>query len=105
MADLISRREILTALIAGSALSAGAVGGATPAKVDQTDSLAKALGYISDAKRVDKAANPQYQAGATCSGCSWYQGKPADPAGGPCTFFPGKNVEANGWCHMWAKKE
>jgi hypothetical protein len=116
MADLISRRRVLSVLVAGGAVSVAAgravtaatvSGGATstPPKVDPTDSLSKALGYVSDSKRVDTAANPQYVAGATCSSCSWYQGKPGDAAGGPCTFFPGKYVETNGWCRMWAKKE
>jgi hypothetical protein len=113
MTDFISRRRMLSvALVAGSAMTVGRLAaGATetkpaaPAKVDEKDSTAVALGYVSDAKRVDKKASPTYQSGASCSTCSWYQGKPADPAGGPCTFFPGKNVDANGWCRMWNKKQ
>src|SRR5262249_3521760 len=100
MTDLISRRHMFfLALFAGSALA-----DTPPPKVDEKDSLATALGYVSDAKRVDKKNSPQYQAGSTCSNCSWYQGKAGDPAGGACTFFPGKNVDANGWCRMWNKK-
>jgi hypothetical protein len=76
--------------------------GAAP-QVDEKDALAAALGYVADAKRVDAKANPQYQQGATCSGCSWYQGKPTD-ATAPCTFFPGKRVNGQGWCRMWNKK-
>jgi High potential iron-sulfur protein len=116
MTDLISRRQLLSlTLVTGGALTVGMLAagadesksapGAGPAKVDEKDSTAKALGYISDANRVDRAASPTYQAGASCSTCSWYQGKPGDPAGGPCTFFPGKNVDANGWCRMWNKKQ
>jgi hypothetical protein len=100
MTVLISRRQLLfLTLFAGSALA-----GEQP-KVSEKDSLAAALGYVSDAKHVDTKASPTYQAGATCSTCSWYQGKAGDPAGGPCTFFPGKNVDANGWCRMWNKKQ
>jgi hypothetical protein len=91
---------LLLALLSGSAWA-----DAPASKVNEADSVAKALGYVSDAKHVDKNANPAYQPGATCSSCSWYQGKPADAAGGPCTFFPGKNVDANGWCRMWNKKQ
>jgi hypothetical protein len=95
----VSRRELLLlTLFSGTAFAAA------PAKVNEKDSLAVALGYVADAKRVDKKAYPMYQAGATCSSCSWYQGKAGDPAGGACTFFPGKNVDANGWCRMWNKK-
>jgi High potential iron-sulfur protein len=100
MSDRVSRRELLfLALFAGSALA-----DTPPSKVNEKDSLAVALGYVSDARRVDPKTDSKYQAGATCSTCSWYQGKPGDPAGGPCTFFPGKNVDANGWCRMWNKK-
>ncbi len=104
MNSLISRRQMLfLALVTGGA--ARALADAPPPKVNEKDSLAVALGYVSDAKHVDTKASPQYIAGSTCSSCSWYQGKPADPAGGACTFFPGKNVDANGWCRMWNKKQ
>jgi hypothetical protein len=101
MSDPISRRQMLfLTLFAGSALAAE-----PQPKVNEKDSVAAALGYVSDAKRVDTKASPTYQPGATCSNCSWYQGKAGDPAGAPCTFFPGKNVDANGWCRMWNKKQ
>ncbi|HEY3786124.1 MAG TPA: high-potential iron-sulfur protein [Steroidobacteraceae bacterium] len=74
-------------------------------RVNEKDSLAVALGYLSDASRVDRKASPTYQPGASCSSCSWYQGQPGDAAGGPCTFFPGKLVDAHGWCRMWNKKQ
>ena len=70
---------------------------APPPKVNEKDSMAVALGYVSDAKHVDKKASPQYTAGSTCSSCSWYQGKAADPAGGACTFFPGKTSQATAY--------
>jgi High potential iron-sulfur protein len=98
---MISRRHLLIlGLFTGSALA-----DAPPPKVNEKDSMAQALGYVSDAKRVDAKANPTYKAGSTCSTCSWYQGKPGDPAGGACTFFPGKNVDAGGWCRMWNNKQ
>jgi len=114
MTDSVSRRQMLSAALAATGAltlralrvqAAESQPAASPAKLDEKDSTAKALGYVSDAKRVDPKANPTYQAGASCSTCSWYQGKPGDPAGGPCTFFPGKNVDANGWCRMWNKKQ
>jgi hypothetical protein len=105
MTDLVSRRHLLFwALVAGGAAGTALADAPLP-KVDEKDSLATALGYMSDAKRVDKKSSPTYQAGSTCSNCSWYQGKAGDAAGGPCTFFPGKNVDANGWCRMWNKKQ
>jgi hypothetical protein len=105
MGRKISRREMLSlALLAGSAGSVLAAD-APPPKVDEKDSTAVALGYVSDVKHVDQKASPQFKPGSTCSSCSWYQGKAGDPAGGPCTFFPGKNVDANGWCRMYNKKQ
>ncbi len=100
MSGRFSRRQMLfLSLFAGSVLAD------TPAaKVNEKDSMAAALGYVSDAKRVDPKASPQFKPGSSCSNCSWYQGKAGDPAGGPCTFFPGKNVDANAWCRMWNKK-
>jgi hypothetical protein len=112
MTKQFSRRGVLAlAFAAGGTWTFGVAGtcafgadGTAPAKVSEKDSLAVALGYVSDAKRVDPKSNPGFQAGANCSGCSWYQGKPGDAGGGPCTFFPGKTVDARGWCRMWSKK-
>src|SRR5690242_17231721 len=99
MTSHLSRRELLLlTLVAGNAFAA------SQPKVNEKDSLATALGYVADAKRVDKKAYPMYRDGSTCSNCSWYQGKPGDAAGGACTFFPGKSVDASGWCRMWNKK-
>jgi len=116
--DQFSRRGILkTVLGAGAAWAVGTIAsrnaahaadaqsGAAAPKVDEKESMAVALGYVSDAKRVDAKANPAFRAGSSCSSCSWYQGKPGDAAGGPCTFFPGKRVDPNAWCRMWNKKQ
>jgi hypothetical protein len=100
MTDLSRRQMLFLALFAGSALA-----DTPPPKVNEKDSVATALGYVSDARHVDQKAYPMYKAGSTCANCSWYQGKPGDAAGGGCTFFPGKNVDPNGWCRMWNKKQ
>jgi len=105
MTDLSRRQVLFLTLFAGSALAGEPQAGAPLPKVNEKDSMAAALGYVSDAKRVDTKANPTYKAGSTCSNCSWYQGKAGDTAGGPCSFFPGKNVDVNGWCRMWNKKQ
>jgi hypothetical protein len=104
MTRIISRREMMSfAFLTG--VTVRVLADAPPPKVNEKDSLAVALGYVSDAKRVDTKASPQYTAGATCSSCSWYQGKAGDAAGGACTFVPGKNVDANAWCRMYSKKK
>ena len=70
MIKIISRRRLLSvALLTG--VAARALADAAPAKVNEKDSVAAALGYVSDSKHVDTKANPQYTAGSSCSSCSW----------------------------------
>lgn len=74
---------------------------AAVAKVDVADPMAKSLGYIPDASKLD-ASTPGFKAGSKCGNCANFQGKATD-AEGPCTIFAGKIVPANGWCKVWAK--
>ena len=73
------------------------------AQVDEKDATAQSLGYKHDATKVDKAKFPKYAAGQNCANCQLFQGKPGD-AWGPCPIFPGKNVNAKGWCSAYIKK-
>ena len=71
--------------------------------VKETDPQALALGYVSDATKVDTKKYPKYAAGQNCASCALYQGK-AGEAAGNCPLFAGKQVVAKGWCSAWAKK-
>jgi len=71
--------------------------------VSESDPLAQALGYKSEAKNVDKTKFPQYVAGETCSSCTLYMGTAAATSG-PCPLYAGKAVSAKGWCASYAKK-
>jgi hypothetical protein len=72
--------------------------------VDPQEPQAKALGYVKDGEKIDKAKAPkQYQPGQLCSNCALYQGK-AGAAEGPCPLFGGRAVAAKGWCTAYAKK-
>lgn len=71
--------------------------------VAETDPQAVALGYKSDATKVDKAKYPAHAADQHCGNCALFQGKPTDAAGG-CPLFAGKQVATKGWCSAWAKK-
>lgn len=99
------RRRILR----NSALLAVAAGLAPLGWADSTpmlselDPVALALGYKSDATKVDKSKFSQYTAGQVCSSCSLYMGT-AGAASGPCPLYPGKAVAATGWCSSYAKK-
>jgi High potential iron-sulfur protein len=87
-----------TSLCIGSVAQAGPTGA-----LDEKDPQAKALGYVSDAGRVDAKSNPAFKAGQNCANCLQLTGK-AGEAFRPCNLFPGKLVDANGWCKAWVKK-
>jgi hypothetical protein len=68
-----NRRTLLKNALAGLAAlpAAGLVGeaaaqGAAP-KLDEKDTLAVAMGYVHDAKKVDANKTPQYKPGSTCA--------------------------------------
>lgn len=101
MNQALSRRTFVMTLVAsGTALTTSAQ---AQTLLDEKDSQAIALGYLSDGKRVDAKKFPKFVAGQNCGGCALYQGKPADKAGG-CPLFGAKQVVATGWCSAWAKK-
>jgi hypothetical protein len=62
-------------------------------QLEESDPQAKALGYVhASAKEDQNCANCQLYTGA--AGSEW----------GPCGIFPGKAVNAKGWCTAWVKK-
>lgn len=79
-----------------------AEGGGMP-KLEENDPQAEALAYRHDAANVDPAKNPRYKDGQLCSNCILYQGKEGDQWGG-CSIFPGRLVNADGWCNVYAPK-
>ena len=119
MTDLISRREALKSLGlgAGSLLLAGTAAAdaakptaAMPATVGSglphvtpADPVGMALSYHENAKTVDATKFPTYKPEQKCSNCLQLQGK-ADDAWRPCNLFPGKLVNAEGWCKVYVKK-
>lgn len=71
-------------------------------RVDENDATAKALGYLHAAQEVEPAKYPRYAAGQLCLNCSLYQPDAGSEAGwGGCSIFPGKLVNANGWCSAY----
>jgi hypothetical protein len=104
--EKLSRRQLLQTAIAGIAAVPAAsllAGTAGAEALSESDPTAKSLGYVSDAKKVDAKANPNYKPGQHCANCMQYTGKPG-AASGPCNIFPGKEVNANGWCKVWVLK-
>ncbi len=104
--EKLSRRQLLRSAIAGIAAvpAAGLLAGTAGAEsLSENDATAKSLGYVSDAKKVNAEANPNYKPGAMCGNCMQYTGKAGD-AEGPCNIFPGKDVNSHGWCKVWVLK-
>lgn len=72
-------------------------------KLSPDDPQAKALGYKHDAGEVDQSAYPRYEAGQLCSNCALFQGDEGDEWAG-CSIFPGRAVNANGWCSAYVAR-
>lgn len=109
MQNRISRRALVKGgLIAGALIPAmglvigTAAADALPA-LDPKDPTAQALGFTTDATKVNPAANATYKPNQKCSTCAQFQGKPGAASGG-CNIFAGKSVPAGGWCKVWAQK-
>ena len=105
----ISRRSLVKCgLIAGallpslSLLSDNATAAALP-PLDPNDPTAKALGFATDASKVDSKTHATFKPGQKCSTCAQFQGKPGD-ATAACTIFAGHSVPQGGWCQVWAQK-
>ena len=117
MKSTMSRRDALKnlALGAGSLLVAGAARATSydapkPAAaatglphVTPDDPVAIALSYHENAGTVDAKKFPTYKPEQKCSNCLQLTGKAGDPWR-PCNLFPGKLVNADGWCKVYVKK-
>jgi len=91
-------------------LAAGAVGATgaaslarAQAHLDEKDPQAAALGYVEDTARVDEKKFPNHAATQTCARCALGQFKTGESYAN-CTLFPGKQVNANGWCSAFVKR-
>jgi hypothetical protein len=105
----LSRRSMIKGgLIAGAILpmaglmSRHARAAALP-PLDPSDPTAKALGFVTDASKVDAKAYPTFKPSQKCGTCAQFQGKAGD-ATAACTIFAGKSVPQGGWCQVWAQK-
>ncbi|MEO7073246.1 MAG: high-potential iron-sulfur protein [Rhodanobacter sp.] len=105
--DNETRRRFLKAAVGATA--AAVVLGALPRlaraaaplpALSEGDPTAKALSYVEDAA---KSTNAKHKAGDTCANCQFYTG--GATGRGPCQLFPGKSVNAKGWCVSHAPKK
>ncbi len=90
----IAAAPLSTLLLQGSAQAADMP------KVEESDPMAQGLSYVNDATKAD----PAKRAGDDkfCNNCKLYKAG-ADAGWGECAVFPGKLVNANGWCSAWVK--
>jgi hypothetical protein len=98
-----NRRVFLLQVAAAGTALATARAHAQPARVDEKDPQAVALGYVHDTTKVDSKKFPKHSNDQKCSNCALFQGKATDPWGG-CPLFGTKQVAGPGWCSAWAKK-
>ena len=102
---ITSRRIFIGRSIAATcaALAGPTLVRAAPARVEETDETALALGYKHDTGKVDQQRYPKHTAAQRCANCSFFQGGAADEWGG-CAMFGRKQIAAAGWCSAWAAK-
>jgi hypothetical protein len=108
MSNPISRRDALKnlAMAAGALTAIPVVAADIPSMkphVKMDDPTAIALAYNEDAGKVDAKAFATYKPGQMCSNCLQLAGKEGD-TWRPCNLFPGKLVNAGGWCKVYLKK-
>ena len=95
---------ILVALAAQTrALHSHAQGAPLP-RLAEDDPLARKLGYRHSSARVDAKKFPGHKRGQDCDDCLHYKGRRGE-AWGPCDLFPGKAVNAKGWCIEFQPKK
>jgi hypothetical protein len=71
-------------------------------QLSEDDPMAKAMKYTHDGSTVDPSTRNNPAADQSCSNCALIQGDEGDWR--PCQIFPGKAVNAAGWCSVWAPK-
>ena len=104
----IARRDFIRSTLAvGAAVPLGAIPIILKAdnhRLSEDDPTAKAMGYLHDATQVDVTKYPRRagEAGSKqfCSNCQLYKAGSED-GWGTCAIFPGKLVNAKGWCNAW----
>lgn len=95
-------KSVLIALPA-TALSRHATAQDSLPHMEESESLAKAMGYVHDATKIDTDRVPQFKAGSNCENCMQLQGNEGEEWR-PCKLFAGKLVNSNGWCKVWQAK-
>ena len=101
MPKFYNRRSLLrlgTGIAAMPLVSSLAQSAESDDKVNESDDLAKQLGYRHDASQAQGRGE-----GQLCQGCAFFQGG-ANAEWGGCIVFGGRQVNAKGWCQSFRPK-
>jgi len=71
--------------------------------LSEEDPMAKSMKYTHDASSVDPATRSNPAEVQTCANCALAQVNDGE-SWIPCQIFPGKVVNSNGWCSVWAPR-
>ena len=102
----LTRRQLL---LAAAALTPVAAVAGTPVnyggiqRLNQDDPVARSLLYREDTRQVpaEHALAASHKPENKCANCVHLRGNAADQWR-PCPVFPGRLVNAGGWCSVWA---
>jgi hypothetical protein len=72
-------------------------------QLSEDDPMAKSMKYTHDASTVDPASRTNPAEVQNCANCALVPGGETG-TWVPCQIFPGKVVNAKGWCSVWAPK-
>ena len=90
----------LVALVSGASLLTRSQANISLPKVSEDDPTAQQLKYVHDASR---AAGDVRGISDYCYNCRYFKGD-QDTGWAACDLFPGKSVNAKGWCSVWSAK-
>jgi len=86
----------IAAVPLGTLVAQGNAWGGELQQLSEEDPTAKALNYVHDVK---DAPVDKHKEGAYCKNCNLIQSQEGQWR--PCSIFPGKSVNENGWCAAW----
>jgi len=97
----VERRRFLN-LCAGAIAVAFAAKNSPAAELPHlapSDPAASALGYVEDSIKVNDTKYPQHAPAQSCTTCKQFTSQGGGY--GSCLIFPGKAVNARGWCSVY----
>jgi hypothetical protein len=106
--EKFSRRQLLQGALVGlAAVPAVTLIARDASAVDavpESDPMARSIGYVTDASKVNAKTSPTYKPGQQCANCYQYKAAKAGAGEGACTILGGRLVKAGGWCKVWVPK-